>query len=110
MPIKRTQDRPHAIVLADDDNVCVACERIESGQTVVVNGESIFVSDTILLGHKLARRDIAEGAEIIKYGAAVGIATQSIRRGEHVHVQNMKSAYLPTYTLDGTSSYIGRAR
>lgn len=104
-----TQDRPHVIVLADDDNVCVACESIELGQSVIVDGERIRVHDTIQLGHKLARCDIPEGGEIIKYGAPVGIATRAIRRGEHVHVQNMKSAYLPTYTLDGTNSYIGRA-
>jgi hypothetical protein len=103
-----TQDQPLVIVLADEDNVCVACQRIESGQTIVAKGESFPVIETVLLGHKVARRDIAEGAEIIKYGAAVGVATQAIRRGEHVHVQNMKSTYLPTYTLDGENPYIGR--
>lgn len=108
MPDAPTQDQPLVIVLADEDNVCVACQRIEAGQTVVVKGESIPVSETILLGHKVARRDIAEGAEITKYGAAVGVATRLIRRGEHIHVQNMKSTYLPTYTLDGANPYIGR--
>ena len=43
-------------------------------------------------GHKYALRDIAEGERIIKYGFPIGIASAPIRRGEHVHTNNLKTA------------------
>lgn len=42
-------------------------------------------------GHKYARRDIAEGENIIKYGMPIGHATRPIAKGEHVHVDNVKT-------------------
>ena len=30
----------------------------------------------------------------------IGSATRDIEPGEHVHLHNMKSDYLPTYTLE----------
>ena len=40
-------------------------------------------------GHKYALRDIAKGENIIKYGQPIGHATESIAKGEHVHVHNV---------------------
>ena len=42
-------------------------------------------------GHKYARRDIAEGENVIKYGMPIGHATCAIKKGEHVHVHNVKT-------------------
>ena len=42
-------------------------------------------------GHKYALRDIAAGEDIIKYGMPIGHATAAISKGEHVHVQNVKT-------------------
>ena len=42
-------------------------------------------------GHKYARRDIATGENIIKYGMPIGHATCAIKVGEHVHVHNVKT-------------------
>ncbi len=42
-------------------------------------------------GHKYARRDIAVGENIIKYGAPIGHATAPIKKGEHVHTHNVKT-------------------
>ena len=50
-------------------------------------------------GHKYAKRDIAEGEKIIKYGFPTGVATEDISEGEHVHSHNMKTA------LSGTQEY-----
>ena len=57
-------------------------------------------------GHKYARRDIAAGENIVKYGMPIGHATVAIKAGEHVHVHNMKTnlggvleyAYDPSFT------------
>ena len=50
-------------------------------------------------GHKFALRDIAAGENIIKYGMPIGRATCAIRKGEHVHTNNMKT------NLDGILEY-----
>ena len=42
-------------------------------------------------GHKYALRDIAEGENVIKYGMPIGHATCAIKKGEHVHVHNVKT-------------------
>ena len=40
-------------------------------------------------GHKYARRVLAAGENIIKYGMPIGHATQAIAVGEHVHTHNL---------------------
>lgn len=45
----------------------------------------------IASGHKYARIDIAKGQDIIKYGQVIGVATQDIKKGEHVHTHNIKT-------------------
>lgn len=42
-------------------------------------------------GHKYAVCDIEKGSDVIKYGEAIGIATQDIKKGEHVHTHNLKT-------------------
>lgn len=42
-------------------------------------------------GHKYALRDIKKGENIIKYGCPIGHATVDIKKGEHVHVHNIKT-------------------
>ena len=43
-------------------------------------------------GHKYAVCDISKGERIIKYGYPIGVATTDIRKGEHVHSHNLKTA------------------
>ncbi|MFR1499998.1 MAG: UxaA family hydrolase, partial [Monoglobus pectinilyticus] len=42
-------------------------------------------------GHKTANRDIKEGEDIIKYGYPIGHAIRDIKKGEHVHTDNIKT-------------------
>ncbi|QBX34969.1 altronate dehydratase [Paracoccus liaowanqingii] len=39
-------------------------------------------------GHKIARRAIAQGAAVVKYGQTIGYATAPIAAGDHVHSHN----------------------
>lgn len=41
------------------------------------------------VGHKVATRDIAQGAPVHKYGHVIGYATADIAAGEHVHSHNL---------------------
>jgi hypothetical protein len=45
---------------------------------------------------------------VIKYGVSIGSATRDIELGELVHLHNMKSDYLPTYTLEKEDSHASR--
>ena len=50
-------------------------------------------------GHKYARRNIACGEAVIKYGYPIGTATADIKKGAHIHSHNLKS------NLSGLNEY-----
>jgi altronate dehydratase small subunit len=101
---------PMAVVhLSPLDNIVVLARSVAAGEPIDVGGRSVVLRERLGLGHKLALRPIAAGEKILKYGVAIGSATRSIEPGEHVHLHNMKSDYLPTYTLeDGRLFAAGR--
>lgn len=43
-------------------------------------------------GHKYALKDIYSGEKIIKYGFPIGNAKTDIKKGEHIHTHNLKTA------------------
>ena len=47
--------------------------------------------DEIPLGHKIAMTDLNEGDTILKYGHDIGKVVKSTKKGEHVHVHNVKT-------------------
>lgn len=95
------------ILLSDADNVCVARARLKAGEALLVDGATARLDADVGLGHKVARRAIAAGEKILKYGAPIGSATQAIAPGHHVHVHNMKSDYTPTHHLIGAAGRDG---
>jgi SAF domain len=88
------------LFLDPKDNVCTATSAIESGTSVRISGRPVVMRQTVPLGFKIAARDIAIHDKVIKYGVPIGSATRDIAMGEIVHVENLKSDYLPTYMLD----------
>lgn len=84
-----------AIVMKPDDNVATVVEPVTAGQdmTVDIGGAqmAVRVTEKIPFGHKFALRDIQAGTPIKKYGEIIGIATQNILTGQHVHVHNLES-------------------
>ncbi len=97
-----TAGAPPQFLLHDGgDSVAVAVTDLNPGPVdgaVLKTGERLHatVSEAVPLGHKFALADLAAGAEVIKYGVRIGIATQAIKPGEHVHVHNLRSARWPT--------------
>jgi hypothetical protein len=87
------------ILLAETDNVCVARLRLTAGETILLDGGPARVDADVGLGHKIARRAIAAGEKVLKYGAPIGSAMRDIAAGQHVHVHNMQSDYTPTHHL-----------
>jgi hypothetical protein len=85
--------------LAPEDNIAVALRPLVAGETVLLDGEALRVDRAIAVGHKIAARDIAPGETIVKYNCPIGLATQHVAAGAYVHTHNLRSGYLPTYTL-----------
>jgi altronate dehydratase small subunit len=83
-------------VVSKRDNVATALDTISPG-TVSVLGDADIHELTLFTalekGHKAALCDIPKGADIIKYGAVIGVAASCIRAGEWVHVHNISSLY-----------------
>lgn len=92
-----TGGRLRALIVHPEDNVANLVGPGSKGQAVecrVEGGsetEVIELVDDLPSNHKLARRDVAEGEPILKYGLSIGKASQAIRRGQHVHAHNMES-------------------
>jgi hypothetical protein len=86
--------------LAETDPIGVAARDIEAGETVAFPAGAITVAVRVPLGHKVALRYIAAGEKIFKYRVPIGTATQAIAPGEIVHTHNLRSDYIPTYTLE----------
>src|SRR3954466_14803593 len=94
---------PPLLLLHPDDNIVVARRDIVAGESVELDGESFLIPAAVELGHKLARRSIAPDERVLKYGAPIGSMKTSVARGEHVHLHNLRSDYIPSTTreLDG---------
>ena len=96
------------LLLSPTDNFHVLRGAIDAGETVALEDGQAVVSARLGLGHKIARRAIAAGEKIVKYGAPIGSATMAIPAGAHVHIHNVKSDYTPTYALAATSEEVPR--
>jgi altronate hydrolase len=82
----------HSIHLVDEaDDVAVALRALEPGETIDVSGLELQIKESIPRGHKVALRDIAQGAPVRKYGWPIGEATHPIPRGTHVHTANVST-------------------
>ncbi len=80
------------VVFSEMDNVAVALEPLSRGQLAELpGGETVEAVDSIPFGHKIAISSIKPGESVRKYGEVIGAATAEIRKGEHVHVHNIRS-------------------
>jgi altronate dehydratase small subunit len=89
-----------AMKINPDDNTATALADIDAGEVVSLVSKSgpigeMAAKQAIPFGHKLAAVDIKNGGKVLKYGEIIGLATQQINTGEHVHVHNVISALLP---------------
>jgi len=75
---------PRTLRLHAEDNIAVAIDPLAAGLKVA----GVTTRGPIPRGHKVATREIAEGAAIRKFGQIIGFATRAIAPGEHVHEHN----------------------
>tara|TARA_B100002051_G_scaffold231098_1_gene229023 strand:- start:630 stop:917 length:288 start_codon:yes stop_codon:yes gene_type:complete len=90
--------QPDLIIHDEKDNVgVVVVETTKKGQEcnawIMENDKSIKVSsiNEVPLGHKIALKDLKEGDTILKYGHDIGKVVKPIKKGDHVHVHNVKT-------------------
>lgn len=84
-----------AIVLNVTDNVATLIDSGRAAEPCKLQGEgaqSLTISSDIPFGHKVCVRDLAAGADVVKYGQVIGRASQAIRAGDHVHTHNVEAA------------------
>jgi len=87
------------IIIHDEkDNVgVVVIEKITPNQDcacwIMENDKIVSIQslNEIQLGHKIAMIDLNEGDTILKYSHDIGKVVKSIKKGEHVHVHNVKT-------------------
>ena len=96
------------LFLNPKDNVCTAIAPIPAGTTLQISGNTVVIKQNIPLGFKIAGCDLVTHESVIKYGVSIGSATRDIELGELVHLHNMKSDYLPTYTLEKEDNHARR--
>lgn len=86
-----------AIVMSQADNVATLLSAVTAGALVSLidkqGGElpAVEARENIPAGNKIALRDLKPGEPMIKYGSACGTVSAAIRKGELVHVHNVKS-------------------
>ena len=79
------------------DSVGVATVDIKAGETakgLYMDSQEpmeIKVLVDIPLGHKMAVTDLKVDEAVIKYGADIGRVVADIKKGGHVHTQNLKT-------------------
>ena len=79
------------------DSVGVATVDIKAGETAqglfMDSKEAVEVKalDDIPLGHKVSMIDHQVDESVIKYGADIGRVVAAIKKGGHVHTQNLKT-------------------
>lgn len=80
-----------AVLLHREDNICVAARQLEDGSQIVADDRKITVNGPVQLGHKIAVVRIPRGQRVVKYGQAIGVATEDIGPGDWVHTHNLSN-------------------
>ncbi len=75
-----------------EDNVVVCLEELKKGESIELSdGRTVEALEDVPAGHKLAVKEVANGENIIKYGYAIGHATEDINIGRWVHTHDIRT-------------------
>lgn len=95
---------PNFIHLHSDDNVVVALKELPPRTRIRIGQCEIETRQTIPPGHKLAVGSIESDRPVIKYGWPIGLTSQPVKSGEHVHSHNLRCDH--TIDLEAISTEI----
>ena len=90
-------EKPTFLAHCDGDAVAVAVMDAPkgTGHVAFLDGSASLDVESnaeIPLGHKVALRDIGTGEDVIEYGVRTAIASADIKKGDYVHIHNVRSA------------------
>lgn len=89
--------RKKALKMDENDNVATLTSDVNVGNVVDVISKKgdletdVTAKNAIPICHKISLIHIGKGEDIIKYASVIGVASKSIKKGEHVHIHNVKS-------------------
>jgi hypothetical protein len=89
-----------------DDNVLIVVSPVSPGDRDLVDGRELVFTQNIAIGHKVAAREIKAAEKVYKCGVPIGSAKELIPAGAHMHLHNLKSDYIATYTLDKDNVFV----
>jgi (2R)-sulfolactate sulfo-lyase subunit alpha len=105
--LMQTQGNTRKLIrIHKDDNVLIVVNSIQPGDMDAIEGQEISFTQRIPIGHKVASRFLKAGEKVYKCGVAIGSAKEDIPAGAHIHLHNLKSDYIATYTLDKDHAYV----
>ena len=81
------------------DSVVVCLSPKKKGDLITIDGHKIAINQDTPAGHKVLIKDVSEGEDIIKYGYPIGHAMTSMKTGDWVNENNLKT------NLSGTLEY-----
>jgi (2R)-sulfolactate sulfo-lyase subunit alpha len=97
-PARPGQKAPDFLVHEDGDSVgVIVIEGLKAGAELtgwIMREDrtiTLKVLDDIPIGHKVALADLAVGDSAIKYGVNIGKVVAAVKKGQHVHVHNLKT-------------------
>jgi (2R)-sulfolactate sulfo-lyase subunit alpha len=95
---KETRVTIHFVVHEEGDSVgTIVVEGVKAGDAltgwIMEQDKTVNVKtlNDIPIGHKIALKDLKDGATVIKYGVDIGRTIAPIRLGEYLHVHNVKT-------------------
>ncbi len=96
------------IKINQEDNVAVALRPVAAGETLDIAGTAVTALEDIPQGHKIAVKDIPQGGAVIKYGFRIGLTKEAVKKGQWIHVHNLKTGLgdLLTYEYQPTNPKI----
>ena len=72
------------------DNVAVVTADVKAGDVLeLADDTEVQAVEAIPRGGKVALSPIAAGETVIRYGEEIGLATEDIATGQHVHTHNL---------------------
>ena len=84
----------NGIFIDPKDFVVTLSGSVEPGDTVVYTDggvqKEVVAKDSIQIYHKMAVKAVEKGGRVLKYGELIGIASQDIEPGQHVHTHNIE--------------------
>ncbi|MHC6181296.1 UxaA family hydrolase [Clostridium sp. JNZ X4-2] len=89
------EDKINSLLISEKDSVAVALDGLVENNTARYKTgkkiEQISILENVPIYHKFSICDIKEGDLVYKYGQVIGKASKNIKKGQHVHSQNLIS-------------------